>query len=391
MKAVITGGAGRQCLSTIYDFIENDDVEEILLIDANPDALQIRKELVKSEKVKTQVVDITNTNKLAEAISGYDVCLNASSHLFNMDVMDACLEAKTHYTDLGGLFHWARKQLTRHEDFKKAGITGIVGSGSAPGIVNVLAKYGADRLDTVEDILILDGIINLGVKGYKFVPPYALNTIIDEFTENNFEFVDGEWVELPPFSGKMTVDFPEPFGTLNLYNMIHSEVATMPLSFKDKGIKNVSFKLALPTLFEERLRFLVENKMGSKEPIKVKGTKVAPRDFIVELLEVKPGANKNTVKHDDHKILRVIVKGTKNGKNVTYEVETVLHHYPKWNMGNGPFSVGFPAAITSRMLGNEQVKEKGFYSGESVLDPAIYFKALNRRGITVTAKTVEEL
>ena len=267
MKAAITGGAGRQCLATIYDFIDNDDVEQILLIDVSQEALDIRQELVNSKKIKTQVVDITNTNQLAAALKGYDVCLNASSHIFNMPVMDACLESKTHYTDLGGLFHWAREQLTRHDDFKKAGITGIVGSGSAPGMVNVMAKYAADRLDTVETILILDAIINPGVKGYKFVPPYAMNTVIEEFTANNYEFINGEWQELPPFSGLMTVDFPEPFGTLNLYNVIHSEVATMPLAFKDKGIKNVSFKLALPTLFEERLRFLVENGFG------IQGTK----------------------------------------------------------------------------------------------------------------------
>ena len=61
----------------------------------------------------------------------------------------------------------------------------------------------------------------------------------------------------------MTVDFPEPYGTLNLYNMIHnSEVAPMPIAYKDKGIKNVAFKLALPTLFEERLRFLMRKWTG---------------------------------------------------------------------------------------------------------------------------------
>lgn len=391
MKAAITGGAGRQCLATILDFVENNDVEKILLIDANDTALNLRREFINSEKIETMVIDITDTSKLATALMDYDVCLNASSHVFNMVVMDACLESKTNYTDLGGLFHWARKQLTRHEDFKKAGITGIVGSGSAPGIVNVLAKYGADKLDTIDSILILDGIVNMAVKGYKFVPPYALSTIIDEFAENNFEFKNGEWEELPPFSGKMTVDFPEPFGSLNLYNMIHSEVATMPLSFKDKGIKNVSFKLALPTLFEERLRFLVENKMGNKEPITVKGVQVSPRDFIVELLEVKPGSNHINIKHDDHKILRVIIKGTKEGRAITYEMETILHHYPKWDMGNGPFTVGFPAAITSRMLGNGQIKEKGFFSGETVIDPAIYFAELKQREIQVTAKVIEEL
>lgn len=390
MKAAITGGAGRQCLSTIYDFIENDDVEKILLIDVNKDALNKRKELVNSTKVETRVIDLKDTEALAKALNEYDVVLNASSHIFNLDVMNACLASKTNYTDFGGLFHWAREQLTKHDDFKNAGITGIVGSGSAPGIVNVLTKYAADRLDTVESILILDAIINRSAKGYGFVPPYALNTIIEEFTANNFEFKDGEFVELPPFSGRITVDFPEPYGRLNLYNMLHSEVATMPLAFKNKGIKNVAFKLALPTLFEERLRFLIENGLGSEKKINVKGVEVAPRDFLLEIFETKPGSASSNTVPDDMKLLRVIVTGKKNGKNITYEVETDLHHHP-WGLSNGHFSVGFPGAITARMLGNGWIKEKGFFSGESVIDTGIYFRELARRDVHVFARVTEEL
>ncbi len=389
MKAALTGGAGRQSLGTILDLIEDREVDKILLIDTNEEALKLRKQKVNSSKVDTQVVDITDVNKLSAALSGYDVVLNGSSHIFNMNVMDACLESKTNYTDFGGLFHWAREQLKRHEDFKKAGITGIVGSGSAPGIVNVFAKYGADRLDTVETVLILDAIVNPSASGYGFVPPYALNTIIEEFTANNFEFVNGEFVELPPFSGKMTVDFPEPYGKLNLYNMIHSEVATMPISFKDKGIQNVAFKLALPALFEERLRFLIENGMGSTEKINVKGVEVSPRDFILEMFETKPGQGAATTPND-FKLLRVIVTGTKNGKKTSYEIETDLHHHP-WGLSNGHFSVGFPGAITMKMLGKGIVKEKGFFSGESVADTDYYFNELKKRDIIVYSKVVEEL
>lgn len=391
MKAAITGGAGRQCLATIYDFIENSDVEKVLLIDVNEEALSRRKDKVRSDKIETRVVDITDVNKLAEALAGYDVVLNASSHIFNMNVMDACLESKTCYTDFGGLFHWAREQLTRHEDFKKAGITGIVGSGSAPGIVNVFAKYAVDRLDTVETILILDAIINPAATGYKFVPPYALNTIIEEFTANNFEFINGEFVEMPPFSGEITVDFPEPYGRLKLYNMIHSEVATMPVAFKEKGIKNVAFKLALPPAFEERLRFLIENKMGSKEKISVKGMEITPRDFLLEMFETKQSnADINNIEPTDSKLLRVIVTGCKNNKKVTYEVETDLNLHP-WGLPNNQFTVGFPGAITARMLGNGLIKEKGFFTGESVIDPDIYISELKRRNIIVKVRTTEEL
>lgn len=390
MKVAVAGGAGRQSLGAIYDLVENNDVEEVLLLDVNDEALDNRKKLVDSAKISTQVAEITNIDKMAELLSDRDVVINGSSHIFNMDVMDACIESKTHYTDLGGLFHWALKQLKRNDDFKKAGITGIVGSGSAPGIVNVFAKYGADRLDTVKTILILDAIVNTSASGYKMIPPYALDTIIEEFTANNFEFVDGKTVEKEPFSGQMTVEFPEPYGKLNLYNMIHSEVATMPLSFKDKGIKNVAFKLALPEAFEERLRFLVENGMGSKEKIQVGDVMVAPRDMTIKMFETKPTAAKPGQPPQDHKLLRVIVSGTKDGKNVTYEIETDLHHHP-WGLSNGHFSVGFPAAITARMLGNGQVKEKGFFSGEQVVNPEIYFKELGRRDIKVYSRVVEEL
>ncbi len=390
MKAAITGGAGRQCLAAIYDFIECDDVEKILLIDINEDALEARKKLVNSPKVESRVVDLKDTDKLAETLAGYDVVVNASSHVFNMDVMEACLISKTNYTDLGGLFHWAREQLTRDEDFRKAGITGVVGSGSAPGIVNVMAKYAVDRLDTVDTVLILDGIINRSAQGYGLTPPYALNTLIEEFTANNFEFKDGEFVELPPFSGKMTVDFPEPYGRLNLYNMLHSEVATMPIAFRDKGIKNVAFKLALPTVFEERLRFLLGNGMGSVEKMNINGVLVSPRDFILEIFEKKKKGTASSGPPDDMKLLRVIVKGEKNGKRITCEVETDLHHHP-WGLSNGHFSVGFPAAVTARMLGNGWVKEKGFFSGESVLNPEIYFRELARRDVRVLARNVEEL
>ncbi len=388
MKAAITGGAGRQCLSAIWDFLENDDIEKILLIDINEEALKMRKELVNSQRVATAVIDLTDTKALSKALEEYDVVINGSSHVFNMAVMDACIESKTNYTDFGGLFHWALEQMKRDEDFRKAGITGIVGSGSAPGIVNVLTKYATDRLDTVEDILILDAIINRSAKGYGFVPPYALNTIIEEFTMNNFEFKEGKMVELPPFSGKMTVDFQEPYGTLNLYNMIHSEVATMPLVYKDRGIRNVAFKLALPTLFEERLRFLIENGLGSEDIINVKGVKVKPRDFLLEVFETKPGAKTGTP--DDMKLLRVIVTGTKGGKKCTYEVETDLHQHP-WGLSNGHFSVGFPGAITAKMLGRRQIKEKGFFTGEQVIDTDIYFKELAKRDVHVFAKVTEEL
>ena len=351
-----------------------------------------KKEL-NNNKIKICVVDLNNHQQIVEALKGYDACLNGSSHHFNVNVMKACLETKTNYTDFGGLFHWARQQMELHEDFKKAGITAIVGSGSCPGIINVMAKYAVDRLDTVETVELQDFIINRGIKGYKLVPPYTLNTILDEFTANNFEFKNGEWIELPAFSGEEVVELPEPFGKLTLHNMIHSEVATMPVAWKDKGIKNVSFKLALPELFQERLRFMLGNGMGRMDPVMVDGQPVIPRNFIIQLIEneKETGQKTSNEKPDDHKVLRAIVYGKKANKNVKYVMESVMHPYGPWNMAMSPFTVGYPAGVTTKMLGRGQIKEKGAYPGESVIDTAVYFKELAKRSIFVTCETVEDI
>jgi saccharopine dehydrogenase-like NADP-dependent oxidoreductase len=273
--------------------------------------------------------------------------------------------------------------LTRHEAFKRAGITGIVGSGVAPGMVNVMAKYAADRLDRVETVRIYSGIVNRLVKGNRIVPQYAMDTILDEFTVNNFEFKDGKIQELPAFSGAEVIDFAEPVGRQTVYNVIHSEVATMPVFFAEKGIKNVSFRLALPKLFEEKLRFLLDIGFGASEPLQVKETPVIPRDVLVAMVEKPVQYLDRSVPqtHDDHKNIRVIVEGEKDGRPLTYQVETILHPYPKWNMACGPFTVGYPAAVTTRLLGGGKIKEKGFFSGEAVIDPQMYFDELAKRDI----------
>jgi lysine 6-dehydrogenase len=392
MKLAVIGAAGRQALSAIYDFVENESVEKILLIDNFPEALKLRIEFFDSKKIEGKIIDVLDTTTLAKALDNYDACVNCTSHIFNLPVMEACLLSRTNYTDLGGLFHWAKKQLKKHEEFRNAGITGIVGSGSAPGIVNVMAKYAVDKLDMVESVRILDAIVNRTAAN-KFVPPYALNTLIDEFTVNNFEYRNGEEVELPPFSGEEVADFPAPIGRQTLYNMIHSEVATMPVFFATKGIKNVSFKLALPKVFEDRLRFLMDMGLGSKDAIDVKGTRVAPRDVLIALVEKPIVATDKParLKHDDHKDLRVIVSGQKDGRDITYQLDSLIHPYEKWHMAMGPFSVGFPAAVTTRLLGAGKIAEKGFFSGEAVIDPKMYFAELAKRDIKVQAQVTEAI
>src|SRR5919198_4697126 len=77
----------------------------------------------------------------------------------NLQVMEAALAAGCHYADLGGLYHVTLEQWGLHDRFRDAGLSAVMGIGSAPGITNVLARLGADALDVVTSIDMVNGAV----------------------------------------------------------------------------------------------------------------------------------------------------------------------------------------------------------------------------------------
>lgn len=388
MHVCVIGGAGKMSEATIRDLVESDEVEVVVLADLDQTGLAARKDAMASPKVTTAVVDVTDTDALARVLAPCDVVVNCSLAYFNEGVMEACLKAGTHYTDLGGLFHWAKKQLAMSDRFTAAGLTAVCGSGSAPGIVNVMARYAEQRLDTVEWVRISDGIANWGTAVAPLVPPYSLDTLLNEFLMSAWPFQDGDWKEHGPFQGAEEVDFPEPVGAQTCYYTIHSEPYTIPMAFRDKGIRECTFKLALPKLFEQKLRFLCDLGAAGTEAIDVNGTKVVPRELVLELVErtLRDAATKTKPKLDDHKVLRVDVRGTKNGQVQDWQMESILHFYPEWEMPCSTFTVGYPAAVTARLLGRGAIERRGAFGSEACIPPETYFAELNKRGIHITAR-----
>ncbi len=167
----------------------------------------------------------------------------------------------------------------------------------------------------------------------------------------------------------------------------------MPVSFREKGIQDVTFKLALPKAFEDKLRFIVELGLGSVEEIEVRGNKVVPRQVLAEIVRRKNiQISSENQKYDDHKALRVEVEGEKDGKKSKYVIDSILSPYEKWpHLSQGVFSVGFPAAVTTRILGENLIEEKGFFASEQVIPTDIYFAELAKRGIKVEANFIQEI
>ena len=178
------------CIGVQY-LAQDQRVDEVVIADLDLDQAGVVADYIKSPKVKISQVDVNDHEGMVEVLKGSDACFNGTVYYTNLPVMEACLEAGVHYTDMGGLFFTTRKQLELSDRFAEAGLSAVLGMGSAPGVPNLQTRYIADRLDSIESIKIYDGIMPPPTDDPKFT--YAVPTIVDELIMEPMVYMDGDF------------------------------------------------------------------------------------------------------------------------------------------------------------------------------------------------------
>src|SRR5262245_5629094 len=208
-------------------------------------------------------VDARDPGSLARALDGADVVVNAADYRLNLDVMRGSVGAGAHYVDLGGLFHVTRKQLALDGEFRAAGLTAILGLGSAPGKTNLLAGAAARRLG--EDPVSMEiwaATRDPAAANHPFPAPYSVQTLRDELELRPMVVHGGELTDVEPLSGEAVREFPEPVGRASGIYTLPSELATLPGSLP--SLREASFRLCLSPGLLEKLLALEEG--GLPEP-----------------------------------------------------------------------------------------------------------------------------
>jgi len=388
MRVAVLGGAGLigQCIVRLLT--DSKDVDELLVGDIDEEKLIKLVEDVGSWKIKAIKVDVRDVEKTAKELSEVEVVVNAVQYYLNLDVMWAALKAGVHYLDLGGLYHMTLKQLEFNDRFREAGLTAIIGMGAQPGMSNVMARLACDNLDKVVAIKIRDGYRDLSGDSV-FRVTWSLQTLLDEMVMDAVVYEDGELRTIPPFSRWEEVEFPEPVGLMKTYVTIHSEIATLPKSFREKGLRNCDWMEGGQDL--QLLKFLADIGFAESE-IEVDGSKLMPRDFLYRLLKSKGLVGyRRDEKPNDWEVTRVIVEGERLGTKNSWILDALIPPKPEWGMSCSQYGVGVPAAIAVLMLGCDEVLERGVVPPEKCIDPEPFIKRLGEYGIKVKLNRSEEL
>jgi saccharopine dehydrogenase-like NADP-dependent oxidoreductase len=284
-------------------------------------------------------VDAGDPGSLRRALAGSAVCVNCVDYRLNLDVMRACLGAGADYVDLGGLFHMTRRQLELDDAFRAAGLTAILGMGSAPGKTNLLARAAAERLGSPpKRIEIWAATRDPAAIDHPLPAPYSVQTLLDELYMRPVVVSRGELAEVEPLSGEAERDFPPPVGRAKGILTLHSELATLPSVYPT--VEEASFRLCLVDGLLEKLLALGEDERPAPY-------EQSPASVAVHVVDVTNGNGRSVV-----------------GMTVT--------------KGGSARSTAEPAARAAHELAESRLSSPGVHSPEvAIADPESFLASLD--------------
>jgi lysine 6-dehydrogenase len=357
--------------ATVFDLTRNG--YRVRLLDADIGAARRIARRYGAGRAEPGVADARDPEALAERLDGVAAVVNAGPYVFNLTVMEAALRARCHYVDLGGLFHTTRKQLPLDGAFRKAGLLAVLGMGSAPGIMNVMARAAADPLKRVSAIKVYNGGADFTRYQAAVAFGFSPSTVLDEFTMKPMVFEGGRFRATEPLSGAEHFLFE--LGFQKVHRSLHSEVATLPLSYRSKGIRECFFKIAYDPVLIERLKLLIDLGLTDRRP-GLRG--VAPRDLLLDCFKRLPPPPDVI---DDRDGLAVVVEGEDRSGPVTVRYDMTATPQTRPPLSAVARDTGFPPSIVTRMILEGRIRERGVLPPEKCVPVAPFLAALAKRGL----------
>ncbi|GIN94317.1 saccharopine dehydrogenase [Siminovitchia terrae] len=380
MKIAVLG-AGLMGKEAVRDLASSKNVKEIGIADINFDHAMAVCRAVGSPKLKAYQLDAGSFKDLVQFLQGYDVGINALFYSFNEQVAKAAIQAGTHSVDLGGhIGHMTDKVLALHEKAKAANITLIPDLGVAPGMINILAGYGAEKLTKPASIKLYVGGIPLRPEPpLEYNHVFSMEGVFDHYTDPSLIIRDGLVREIPSLSEVEKVYF-EKFGPLEAF---HTSGGTSTLSKSYPNLQTLEYKTIRYPGHCEKFKLLVDlNLTHTDYIVEVRGQQVKPRDVLLKVLEPIVDLKDK----DDVVLLRVMVAGEAGGEKGTFEYEMVTYKDRGHQVTAMARATANTISVVAQMIGDGIITEKGVFPPEQIVPGDIYIEEMAKRGVHIVEK-----
>lgn len=160
--------------------------------------------------------------RLHAVLENADIVVNCTGPYYTLGpvILDAAIKAGTDYIDICDDADATELLLDRDAEARAAGVTALVGMGSAPGTTNVLVRLALDALPPGDASVSIDWCVDAADMVGAVVPHFAhsFRTAVPGAPQTP------SWEALEP----RRVKFPEPVGEQLVVTLSHPEVLTLP-------------------------------------------------------------------------------------------------------------------------------------------------------------------
>ncbi len=368
---LIIGAGGVSRVATVKCAMNIDTFEKITLASRTVSKCEaIASDIKKNQGVDIDVasVDADSVDELVKLIEKVNpkLVLNVALPYQDLTIMDACTKCQVDYVDTANYEHpdeakfEYKLQWARDDQFKEAGIMGLLGSGFDPGVTGVFCAYAQQNLfDEINYIDIMD--CNAGDHGYPFATNFNPEINLREVSANGRYWEEGKWIETKPLEIRVEHDYPE-VGVKPSYLLYHEELES--LSKNIKGLKRIRFFMTFGDAYIQHMNCLQNVGMLGIEPVMHKGVEIIPIEFLTTLLPDPASLGPRTVGKTN---IGCIIEGYKDGKKRKVYIYNVCDHqecYKETGAQAVSYTTGVPAMIGSKMLYKGIWKNQGVFNIE---------------------------
>ena len=334
--------------------------------------------------IETARVDADQVPELIELIEAHqpDILIHVALPYQDLTIMDACLATKTPYLDTANYepkdeakfeYSW---QWAYQDRYKNAGLTAVLGCGFDPGVTSIFtARAAKHHFDEIHYLDIVD--CNGGDHGKAFATNFNPEINIREITQNGRYWENGAWVEIPPFSIKAELDYPN-IGTRDSYVLYHEELESLVKNYPT--IKRARFWMTFGQEYLTHLRVIQNIGMAGIEPVNHQGTEIIPLEFLKTVLP-DPGSLGDN--YTGETSIGCRIRGIKDGKERTYYIWNNCSHQKAFDETGAQgvsYTTGVPAMLGAKMVLEGKWSGAGVFNVEE-FNPDPFLDELGKQGL----------
>ena len=406
MKKILILGVGAQGSTVAKRMDEEPNVGEIICADYDEKAVtDLADQLTRGRPLQ---LDASKVENIVAAAEGVDLVVNALPMAFGRIVLEAALKAKTNYQDFAAAdtpdIDWVEGIRTMlgetTKDFQAVGKTALISTGSAPGLICVVARDAMKHLDSCDTITMM---VWEGVEAERFLPFWwSPEVAYADMSDEAYAFENGEIIATEPFSRPIYRDFEGSGNMIRLVEHAHDEPVNMGINAEKffKGAKNIYFKYGgVGIEFAEPLY-----RMGilSDRPMEVDGVSVIPRNLVLKLTPPAPKYHDEIREILDEGLktdtgaMVVECVGMKDGRKVKVTSKVLApgcaEAFEKSGLTGETYLTGQGGALFSRMFVNDRITQSGLISSDMMNEEQVAYYLAEAAKLDITVEvSVDEL